>query len=108
MPEQMSIFDFIPIPEQSLEDMTDDEIVRKIEEGTGLKFWLNTRFGNYYETKVRGVTFYIHMSRYDLDDNQNRFIGVGWDKKSEGASAPRDSVKEAIDWIKTQIRTRDF
>ena len=45
MPEQMSIFDFIPIPEQSLEEMTEDEIVRKIEEGTGLEFRLNTRFG---------------------------------------------------------------
>ena len=107
MSEQMSIFDFIPIPEQSLEDMTDYEIAREIEERTGLQFWLNTRFGNYYETKVRGVTFYIYLERYDLDDNKNRFIGVGYDMPNgNGASAPCDSIAEAVSWIKR--KTTDF
>ena len=106
--EQMSIFDFIQEPEENLEEMDEEEIIRKIEEGTGLRFRLNPRFGNYYEYKINKTLFYIHISRYEMEDNQNRFIGVGWEKGSSGGSAPRDSVKEAVSWLKKKIATLDF
>lgn len=105
MTGQMSIFDFIA-PEirdtEDLDDLTEAEMVQRISEATGLDFVKSKKWEE-YEAKQGKAVFTVHYSRYNMTDNHNRFISVGWDLKTSGGGSPCDSLKEAIARIKKYI-----
>lgn len=105
MTGQMTIWDLLP--EESLENIPEEEAVRRIGDAIGVSFDYNNFFGD-YRVKVGKYTLMIEYARYftDMDDMNNEegkgelFIGVGYeDNKHCGASAPVDSIKEAIEWF---------
>jgi len=111
IPGQMTIFDFLPDPSGSLEDIPEEEMVRRVGEAIGVSFKPHELGG--YRAKVGKYTLEVEYDRYfaDLDDMDDdigqgaRFIGVGFfDKSGCGASAPTDSIKEAIEWFERHRR----
>jgi hypothetical protein len=113
MDGQMTIFDFIPPPEDDLETLDEEVMVARIAERTGLIFkkqpsdrWLEHPT---YEAKYKKATIEVQYSRYDtLDDNNNkRFIGVGYSFAKGGGGSPCDTLTKAVDRIKRYQQTID-
>jgi DNA-directed RNA polymerase subunit RPC12/RpoP len=102
----MTIFDFLPPPEDDLETLDEEVMVARIAERTGLIFkkqpsdrWLEHPT---YEAKYKKATIEVQYSRYDtLDDNNNkRFIGVGYSFAKGGGGSPCDTLTKAVERIK--------
>lgn len=115
MDGQMTIFDFLPPPEDDLETLDEEVMVARIAERTGLIFkkqpsdrWLEHPS---YEAKYKKATIDVEYSEYYTEDKQHgkRFIGVGyWDPKDKwGAGSPCDSLGEAVEKIQGYIRRID-
>jgi hypothetical protein len=113
MDGQMTIFDFLPPPEDDLETLDEEVMVARIAERTGLIFkkqpsdrWLEHPT---YEAKYKKATIEVQYSRYDtLDDNNNkRFIGVGYSFAKGGGGSPCDTLTKAVDRIKRYQQTID-
>ena len=110
MDGQMTIFDFLPAPNISLEDMSDEEMISTLESATGLSFskiewrW-DDKVQYEYEAKKGNVKYTASFSRY-LTDNRDRIIMVGYERKKnyEGGGAPCESLEEAVNWLKRQMR----
>ena len=105
---QMTIFDFLPQPEDDLETLPETTMVRLISEATGLKFKPVDYKSKYYIPNTQEYVAKIskheeYTIQYDnylgINDNR-RFIGTGYSYKTSGGSAPCDSVQEAINWFK--------
>lgn len=107
LPGQMSIFDFIDQPAQEipLDELQEPEMVRMVSEATGLNFQRRelSGYGGWYEAKLGKVRYTLELSNYSIDDYR-RCILVGWDEKTAGGGGPRDSLTEAIEWIKARMR----
>ena len=96
---QMTIWDYL----NGLDNLPEDEMVRKVGEGSGLDFkpaelkgkWSDMLF---YQAKDKGAVYEIHYSAYM--GTSIRFISVGWGYKASGGGAPCDSVEEAIKYLK--------
>lgn len=102
---QMTIFDFLKSP--SLDDLPEEEMVRRVSEATGLLFKLDSDSrldSNHYEAKKGKARFSVQYSNYDLMDNKNRFIGIGWDTPKAGGGSPCDSLDEAIEKMRTYMQ----
>lgn len=101
MTGQMTLWDYLP--QKSLEEIPEEEAVRQIGDAIGVIFRPD-RFGG-YSAKVGKYTLSCEYDRYctDEDDDDGHgdlFIGVDFlDRKGCGASAPTDSIQEAIDWF---------
>ena len=114
--EQLSIFDFLP-SEEDLDTLDEYGMIRRVEEGTGLKFtedktapsWLGSR---YFAAKVKKVEFECYYSTYfpEVTWRKNktlRFISCGWASKTSGQGSPCDTVEEAIDFFKRAFARLD-
>lgn len=99
MDGQMTMFDFLPVEEMSLESMTGDDLVRIMRNATGLNFTPD-KYGDGYVAKMGKVELSTRLGRYKMNDNTNRFISVGWFAKDRGRSGPHDSVDDAIKAMK--------
>lgn len=100
---QMSIWDYMtPVV---LDNLSEHEMVRQIENQTGLKFSLSdsNKWSEfvYYEAKDKGVRYQLHYDTYM--NTTTRFIAVGWDYKTSGGGCPCDSVDEAVNKIRNYI-----
>ncbi len=99
---QMTIFDFLPVP-TDLDMIPEEEMVRIIEERTRLTFKYNDKFEGLecYETKLgKGVLSIRYENYFESVNNGARFIGVDWMTHGEGSCGPRDSIDEAVGFIK--------
>jgi len=99
--EQMSLFDFVNVEDMPLDDLPENEMVRQIGLSTGLEFKYND-FLETYQAKVKGVTFSVKYSKYSVEP-YTRFIGCSWDTKTQGCSAPVDSLDGAVRFFKKAI-----
>ena len=99
--DQMSIFDFLEVDYGDINNMTEEDMVRKIHEATGLNFrYRDSMFG--WEAKEGKVRYNVKYSNYNESiHNGRRHISCGWQTKMEGCGVPRDSLEEAIDFLKT-------
>lgn len=91
----MSLFDFLK--EDSLEDMEESEMIRRLSKATGLDFE-KKEYGDgmySYEARKGKARFHAHYSRYNME-NHKRYISIGCDIGTEGRTGPCDSVDEAI------------
>lgn len=107
MEGQMTIWDFIQADDDQtdIETMTDEYLVQKMQEATGLKFTYNKYFSdslhrNYYEAKSKKKRYELYFDRYTMEDNKSRFISVGYDEALGGAGCPCDSLESAIKVMK--------
>lgn len=112
MDGQMTIFDFLPPPEDDLETLDEEVMVARIAERTGLIFKKNTGTKldhNLYEAKYKKAIIDVTYSRYDTIDELNgkRFIGVGYSFSKGGGGSPCDSLTKAVDRIKGYQQTID-
>lgn len=103
--QQMTIWDYLE-PE-SLDNLSESEMVKQIEVRTGLKFEYfetSSKYGtwNCYKAKKNGIVFEVSYSKY-MNTNI-RFIDVGWDckKNKSGGGSPCDSVDEAVKYLKSK------
>lgn len=99
--DQMTIFEVIPVAETDFRDLTEEEIVRAIENSTGLVFKYNKILGNgFYEAIVGTKEYEVHLSRYTQTNEP--FISCSyWNKKIlGGCSVPCDSLSDAIEFFK--------
>lgn len=105
MDGQMSLFDFLK--EDSLEDLEESEMIRRLSEATGLKF-IKKEMGKWadecytYEAKRGKGIFTANYSRYSID-NHERFISIGCDVGTSGSGSPCDSLDEAIKCLRKKI-----
>ena len=117
MDGQMTIFDFLPPPEDDLETLDEEVMVARIAERTGLKFTpekisplYDPTYTN-YKAKYKTATIDVDYSEYDTGDEKHgkRYIGVGyWNPKEKGGSgSPCDSLDEAVKKIQGYIRRID-
>lgn len=95
MDGQMTVFEFLPVEEIALENMTGDDLARIMKNATGLDF-IPDKYGDGYVAKMGKVELSTRLGRYKMNDNTNRFISVGWFAKDRGRSGPHDSVDDAI------------
>lgn len=95
---QMSIFDLMP------QDMPDDEgeMVRIIGNRLGMHFTHDT-FLNEWRCKIKGFTVSLEYDNYMTSGK--RFIGVGVNSQKWGAGAPCDSIDEAVEWLRKQLKS---
>ncbi len=104
IPGQMSIFDFIELHENALDDLPESEMVKMIANATGLNFcYIDSFWG--WRVKKRRVTFSVEYDNY-IEDGR-RFIGADWQTSTQGASSPCDSVQEAIEFFQRAIKRLD-
>ena len=98
IPGQLSLFDLLP--EESLDDIPEEEMAKRIGDAIGVKFIYDSFF-NDYRAKVGHSILMVEYSNYIGCYNDARFIGCGIDDKKNhcGASAPIDSIAEAIQWF---------
>lgn len=105
MDGQMTIWDFMQ--EESLESLPEEEMVKQIGAAIGVKFVRNDFFGD-WRANVGQSVLMLEYQRYDTldEDNGKRFIGCGIDDKKNhcSAGAPKDSIKEAIEWFRKRKR----
>lgn len=107
MTGQMTIAEYLE--QNPLEGMTEEELVRIMEEKTGLRFvpWKKNGDerldGRYYEAKKGRVTVCVSLDRYC---GGSRFIGVDHEISSPtcGMSSPCDTVDEAVEKIKSGLK----
>lgn len=107
---QMTIFDMIRDEYPQLELMTEQEAVGHVGKALGLTFRHND-FLDQWECKVGSKTLDVSYSHYNMigDMNGKLFISVGCEdrKTKEGAGAPRDTLEEAIEWLRRRINGND-
>jgi hypothetical protein len=117
MDGQMTIFDFLPPPEDDLETLDEEVMVVRIAERTGLKFspemispLYEPAYTN-YKAKYKTATIDVDYGEYDTGDEKHgkRYIGVGyWNpKEKRGSGSPCDSLDEAVEKIHGYIRRID-
>lgn len=98
---QMTIWDYLPA--ENLEDIPEDVMARRIGDAIGVTFTWDDFFEE-YRAKVGKWILSVNYSRYfaNVDDNEGRgarFISCDYQSNRSGKSAPRDSIKEAIEWF---------
>lgn len=114
--EQLSIFDFLP-PEEDLETLPIEDMIKRVEEATGLNF-TRCEAGRYqdytdYEAKVKNCQFECGYLRWDVDlpeaniKEGARFISVGWMLPKMGQAMGVNSVAEAIEFFKRALARLD-
>ena len=99
MERQMTIWDFME--EQPLENIPEEEMARQIGSALGVTFTYDTHLGD-YRAKVGKSTLSVEYSHYSECFDNALFIGCGFDSgppHNSGAGAPRDSIREAIEWF---------
>lgn len=103
IPGQMSIFDLLPA--ESLENIPEEEMVIQIGNALGVTFVKDKHLGD-YRAKVGQSVLSVEYSYYDGCFNDAKFISCGVDDKKNhcGSGAPRDSIKEAIEWFERRRR----
>ena len=108
---QMTIFDFLQTEDtENLDDMTDEYLMQKMYEATGLKFVYDAGTSevlglNYFKCKVKRREYECYFSTYAYDDHK-RFISVGVSESLWGSGAPCDSLSEAIQTMKRYIERK--
>lgn len=98
--EQLTVWDVLEDIENDIENLSDIEILHKLELETGLCFknkknWkcgITDYFIDYNKTRIS-----IHFSRNKTDNH--KIICVEADKIKHGIGVPCNSLKEAIDTI---------
>ena len=98
---QMTIWDYMN--QESLEDIPEDVMARRIGDAIGVTFTWDDFFED-YRAKVGKWILSVNYSRYfaNVDDNEGRgarFISCDYQSNRSGKSAPLDSIKEAIEWF---------
>lgn len=96
MTGQMTIWDFLH-PSETLEDIPEEEMVRRVGDAIGVRFAYNDFFGD-YRVKVGKWTLSIEYSHYSFGDGA-LFIGTSIDSTTGGCSSPRDSIDEAVEFF---------
>ena len=107
--EQLTIFDVFQIDteEHDIQTLPEDDMIRIISERTGLVFKTvpnlteETQY-KWYEAKQKKILVDVHYSHYF--DGNKRFIGVGINCGNEGCGCPCDSLDEAINKIRRNIK----
>lgn len=95
----MTIWDYMH--EESLEDIPEDVMARRIGDAIGVMFTWDDFFEE-YRAKVGKWILSVNYSRYYVDDNEGRgarFISCDYQSNHSGKAAPCDSVEEAIGWF---------
>lgn len=93
---------------QDLENVTLEELNKKITEKIGIKFEENPKYPGEYVAKIKGgYTLEFSFSTYMTEDGGDgkKTILLGWsNKKGEGGGSPGDSIEEAVDYFKKALR----
>lgn len=93
---------------QDLENVTLEELNKKITEKIGIKFEENSKYPGEYVAKIKGgYTLEFSFSTYMTEDGGDgkKVILLGWsNKKGEGGGSPGDSIEEAVDYFKKALR----
>ena len=97
VPVQMTLWALFP--PNPLDDIPEAEMVKRVGDAIGVVFTLS-RFGD-YRAKVGKSILDIQYQKYNTFDENNgkRFIGCGFTSGNSGASAPVDSIEDAIEWF---------
>lgn len=91
---QMNIFEIFPQKSaESLESITEEDMVQRVKNATEIPFEYKDGLWGYQAT-IKKVQFNIQYSRYKTDGK--RFISCGWQTKSSGCGSPVDSIDDAI------------
>lgn len=101
--DQITIFDVVPVEEVDFRKLTEEEIVKAIENSTGLIFKYNKNLGRgCYEAIVGTKEFQVYLSKYTLTNEP--FISCSyWNKKTlGGCSIPCNSLSDAIKFFKVR------
>lgn len=106
--EQLTIFDVFQIDtgEHDIQTLPEEDMIRMVSEQTGIVFKEDknapqSKYTWYRATKGSNYID-VHYGHYFKDDR--RFIGVSIGNNMGGSSCPCDSLKEAIDRIKRNMR----
>lgn len=102
---QMTIFDFLQ-PDQSeypdINTISEAEAVRIVGDALGVEFVWSEFFQTWQAVK-RKVKLTLDYDHFDLIDNHDLFLNVGYDCKMGGGGAPCESIEEAIKYLKTRV-----
>lgn len=101
MYKQMSIYDWLQPEYPAISDITDTEAALIVGDAIGMTFKYSDLFEEW--EAVRGMLkLSLEYSHYSLSDNQNLFLGVGYENKHDhsGGGRPCDSIDEAIRYFK--------
>ena len=107
MDGQISIFDFVEIPENEIEEMTSGELANVIGTAIGIEF-KPTGWSDEYEAQVgKKVRLSVNKSHFACDGVNHKegdaFISCGWSCGTSGAGSPIQSIQEAVEWFKKRI-----
>lgn len=98
---QMTIWDLMP--QESLENIPENEMAERIGNAIGVKFVKNDFYGD-YRCKVGKFTLSVEYERYFPEYGSEEpgalFIGCDFMSKTGGSSSPKDSIEEAIIFFK--------
>lgn len=106
MEGQISIFDWMPelLPKYPpITDITEEEAVQIVGDAIGVRFIWDSKFREYFG-KVGKLKLTVRYGHYQLDDNHDLFISIGWNCGTSGGGAPMGSIEEAIDYFRRTIR----
>ena len=109
MDGQMTIFDFLKVDDDvCLDDMTDEDLMQKMYEATGLKFVLDASSSeaigcNYYKCKRKNRVYECYFDNYSFGDKK-RFISVAFNEPLRGSASPCDSLSEAIETMQRYLK----
>ena len=91
---QISMFD-------SIEMMSEEDIVERIGNEVGIKFTKYDDFwGWIYKTKTARIR--LGCSRYSFGD-ERRFISCSYDYKNGGQSGPCESIEQAVNTVRMYL-----
>ena len=101
---QLSLFDWIPEHREypSIDSIPEAEAARIVGDEIGLTFAYNARFEEWCAKKGK-LELYLEYSNFDLEDNLDRFLGVGYDYGTGGGACPCSGIKDAVAWFKDKI-----
>lgn len=101
--EQLTIFDYLEDEDLEVTEDNENEIVKRLSEKTWLDFAKKDLRGfKYYLAKVGKIDIELNFSTYY--ESTKHFVGVSWNYKTSGGSAPCDTLNEAYEKIKTYIK----
>ena len=100
---QMTIWDLMP--QESLENIPENEMAERIGNAIGVKFVKNDFYGD-YRCKVGKFTLSVeydhYFPEYGSEEPGALFIGCGCNFNLGGTGAPCDSIAESIEWFERE------
>lgn len=103
MYEQLSIFDWMPTActptaYPDIKNISEAEAVRIVGEEIGMTFAYNDRFRE-WQAKRGKLKLSMEYGHFNLNDNHDLFLGVGYAFGTDGGGSPSNGIEAAIKYF---------